>query len=95
VNYIIPLFDPVDHLFDELGRILQIGVDSHNKVTRAEVHARSDSGLIALIPGEMEHFNLLVLFRKLIENLSRIIHTPIIDENKLEFVASVAIRDLR
>src|SRR2546423_1437762 len=46
VDDLEPLLPPLDHLGDDFGRILQIGVDHHHRVSARVVDARAQRNLV-------------------------------------------------
>src|SRR5690606_148244 len=83
VNHVETFAPPGDHLEDDFGRILQIGVDEHDRIAARMIEARSDRDLVAEIAGKLDDADLVVGRGELLHDLERPVLAAVVDIDDL------------
>lgn len=73
-----------DHLREQFGRILEVGIHDDDRVARGEVEARGDRRLVAEVPAEAEHLHPRVELGRRGEDRSRLVAAAVVDVEDLE-----------
>ena len=74
----------VDHLSDQLRRVLQVGVDHHHDVAARVLQAGADRRLVAEVARERDDLHARVLRRERAQLLERRVARAVVDEHELE-----------
>jgi hypothetical protein len=74
----------VEHLVDQLGWVLEVGVDHHDDVAAGVVEPGGDRRLVAEVAGEGDDPDPRVLPREPLQQLRRAVGGAVVDEDQLE-----------
>ncbi|MPN02758.1 hypothetical protein SDC9_149974 [bioreactor metagenome] len=79
VDDVRAVFPHLDHLRNQLRRVLQIDVDDDQSTALCRIHTAGHRELVAKVAGEREYLYLLVLIGKLAQLRERIVTTAVVD----------------
>ena len=81
VDDLEPFLPLGDHAGDDLGRVLEIGVDDDHGVAGRQVDARGDGHLVAKVPREAGDAEVRVALGQALENLQRAVGAAVVDQH--------------
>ena len=76
----------VDHLDDQLGRVLQVGVDHRDHVAAGVLQSGGERRLVAKVAGQVHDAHARVGVGDPVEDLRRAVGRAVVDEHQLERV---------
>ena len=74
----------LEHLADQLGRVLEVAVDHHHDVAAGVLQAGADRRLVAEVARQGDHLDALVGRRQRAQALARRVAGAVVDEDQLE-----------
>lgn len=84
VHDIKALFDPGDHLLDDLGRILEISIHDDRRVAFGIIQAGRHGNLMSAVSRQMQDCNARVSLRERIQLITCRVTAAVVDEKELE-----------
>ena len=78
----------LDHLEDQLGGVLQVGVNHRHDVTGGMLEAGGECGLVAEVAREVDHADARIGGGESVEQLGRAVGRAVVDEHELEVQSS-------
>jgi hypothetical protein len=73
-----------DQLADQLGRVLEVGVDRHHRVAAAVVDAGGDGRLVSEVARQLDHLHPRVLLGEVAQELAGPVGGAVVDQDELE-----------
>jgi hypothetical protein len=84
IDHVGPGAPAVEHLEDDLGRVLEVGVHHHHGVARRVVEARRQRGLVAEVARELDDLHAVVAVGELAQDGRRGVRRAVVDHDELE-----------
>ena len=86
VDHVCPLAPAGDHVRDQLGRVLQVGVEHRDDVSGGVLESGGERGLVAEVAREVDHAHAAVGGGDAVEQSGRGIVAAVVDDHELELV---------
>jgi hypothetical protein len=83
---IVPFVPPREHLGNELGRILKIGIEDHHYFALGLIQSTRDGELMTEVTREADSLDEALFLRVLTDEWPRVVFASVIDEYHLERV---------
>ena len=90
VHDLVALPPERDHLEHDLGRVLEVAVDDHDRVAVGEVEPGRDRQLVAEVPGQEEELDPLVPTPQLAHHLAAAIGAAVVHQDELDLALDLA-----
>ena len=80
-HHVVAFAPGIDHLGDELGRVLQVGIDDHDGVAVGVVEARTHGSFLAEVARKVDHRHARIRIVQRAKNRHRAVLAAIVDVN--------------
>jgi hypothetical protein len=87
VDHVVALAPFRHHVGDQLGRVLEVGVDQHDRVAARGIDAGGQGRLVAEIARQRDDLDARVLRVEREQGRERAVAAPVVDEDQLEVQA--------
>ena len=93
IHILVALFPILEHLGNECGRVLQVGIDDDHAVAGDIVKAREHGDLLAEVARQVHIVDAFVLLPQLLQDVQRVVGTAVVDEHDFPLIVGQSLHE--